>query len=808
MFRLLSIISVFVSLVFLLASNSLAQGAKKYTISGYVKEESSGEYMIGVNVYIKELTRGAATNQYGFYSLTIEEGEYTLATSYIGMQEYTEKLTLNEDKRINISLKSQVLNIKEVVISAEQSDRNVQQTQMGSFDMPIETVKQLPAFMGEVDILKIIQLLPGVKSSGEGNTGFYVRGGGPDQNLILLDEAVVYNASHLFGFFSVFNADAVKNMELIKGGMPANYGGRLASVLDISMKEGNNREYHVDGGIGIIASRLTVQGPIKKDTASFIISGRRTYADLIAAPFISDSSKGKGSGYYFYDLNAKINYRISDKDRIFLSGYFGRDVFSFKNRESGFSAGIKWGNATTSLRWNHLYNDKLFVNTSLIYSDYNFEFAAGQQEFEFKLFSGIKDWNVKIDYNWIPDIRHNVKFGLNYIYHTFTPTNASARSGEVNFDLGKVTRMYAHDAALYITDDFDVTDKLRINAGLRATYFEQIGPFDRFVKNQYGQTTDTIHYAGVEENNPIMKLIIDGKLNQSVQVYRHLEPRLAMRYTLGKTSSVKASFTQNYQYIHLASISSVSLPTDIWVPSTSLVKPQMGMQYAVGYFRNFFNDKLETSVEAYYKTMKNQIEYKDGALPGDNVLDNPDNNFTFGKGWAYGLEFFIKKKSGKLTGWIGYTWSKTSRQFAALNFGRVFDAKYDRRHDVSLIASYDFSKRLNVSFVFVYSTGNALTLPVARYVYEGNLVSEYGQRNAFRMPAYHRADLSVTYKGKPHKHFQGSWNLSIYNLYSRQNPFYIYFDDSGSIADGTFRVVAKQVSLFPILPTITYNFKF
>jgi len=787
---------------------SEAQSTKKHTISGYVKEEATGEYLIGVNVYIKELTRGTTTNQYGFYSLTVEEGDYNLTISFIGLQEYNEFIKLNEDKRINVSLKSVAINKDEVVITGERADKNTKETQMGVIEMPIETVKSLPAFMGEVDILKIIQLLPGVKSSGEGNTGFYVRGGGPDQNLILLDEAVVYNAAHLFGFFSVFNADAVKNIELIKGGMPANYGGRLASVLDISMKEGNSKEYHADGGIGAIASRLTVQGPIKKDTSSFIVSGRRTYIDVLTKPFIKKSSPVAGSGYYFYDLNAKVNYRLSDKDRVFLSGYFGRDVFSFNNSKSGFSAGIKWGNATTSLRWNHLYNDKLFVNTSIIYSDYNFEFAAGQQEFEFKLFSGIRDWNVKIDYNWLPDIRHNIKFGLNYIYHTFTPTNASARSGEVNFDLGKVTRLYAHDAALYVTDDFDVTDHLRINAGLRATYFEQIGPFDRYVKDQYGQTTDTIHYAGIEENNPIMKLLVDWGSSQSVQVYRHIEPRLSVRYTLGKNSSVKASFTQNYQYIHLASISSVSLPTDIWVPSTSLVKPQMGLQYAAGYFRNFFNDKLETSVEIYYKTMKNQVEYKDGALPGDNVLDNPDNNFTFGNGKAYGIEFFIKKAKGKLTGWIGYTLARTSRTFPDLNFGKQFDAKYDRRHDVSFIASYDFTDRLNVSVVWVYSTGNALSLPDSRYIFEGNLISEYGQRNSFRMPAYHRGDISVTYKGKPRKHCQGSWNLSIYNVYSRQNAFFIYFDDEGSFADGSARVVAKQVSLFPILPSITYNFKF
>lgn len=796
----------------LLSLSLLAQ--EKVTISGYVKEEDTGESLIGATVYIAgedgSMVRGTAANNYGFYSITVEKksGKFFLRSQYVGLNDFVQEISLEKDQQINIELATNSIVKEEVVVTGKRADVNVEATQMGTVEMEMETIKELPAFMGEVDILKTIQLLPGVQSGGEGNTGFYVRGGGPDQNLILLDEAVVYNAAHLFGFFSVFNGDAVKNIELIKGGMPAQYGGRLASVLDISMKEGNMREFQTEGGIGLISSRLTVQGPIVKDTASFIISGRRTYADVLAKPFIPDTSDFNGSGYYFYDLNMKVNYRISDKDRVFLSGYFGRDVFDFSNENAGFSAKIPWGNATTSLRWNHLFNNKLFMNTSLIFSDYKFEFEAGQQDFSFKLFSGIRDWNAKLDFSWLPDGKHNVKFGLNYIYHTFTPSNVSAKAGDFEFDLGEVVRMFAHDAAIYIADDWEINDKLKINAGLRATMFQQIGPFDRYIKNEFDQVIDTVHYGGVNDDNPILKLIADGHFNEPVVTYRRLEPRFALRYKLGRNNSVKASYTHNYQYIHLASISSLSLPTDIWVPSSTLVKPQKGIQYSVGYFQNFFQDNFETSVELYYKTMDNQVEYKEGSTPGVNVGDNPDNNFTFGSGKSYGAEFFIKKTRGKVQGWIGYTLSRTTRQFDNINLGKEYFAKYDRRHDLSLIISYKVSERITLSGVFVYATGNSITPPARRYFFNGQIMTEYADRNSYRMAPYHRADFSATFYGKKTKKFQSSWNVSIYNIYSRANPFFIYLDTDGNLQDGDLQFKAYQVSLFPILPSVTWNFKF
>ncbi|MBS1637507.1 MAG: TonB-dependent receptor [Bacteroidetes bacterium] len=794
--------------------------AQNFTISGYVKDSRNGESAIGANVYVKELMKGASTNVYGFYSLTLPAGTYTLQCSYVGFQTFSKVIELNKNLSEQISLLPEETTLNEVEVVSEKTDQNVQSTQMSSVQLDVAQIKKLPAFMGEVDILKTIQLIPGVKSAGDGNTGFYVRGGGPDQNLILLDEATIYNASHLMGFFSIFNGDAIKNVNLIKGGMPSQYGGRLSSVLDVSMKEGNSQKFQVDGGIGIIASRLTIQGPIKKDKASFIISARRTYADVIAKPFMKHTDFA-GTSYYFYDLNAKLNYQINDKNRLFLSAYFGRDIFKYNN--DGFTAKIPWGNATACLRWNHLFNAKLFSNLSVVYSKYDFSFTAAQDNFELTLFSGIKDWNVKYDVNYFPNTRHNVKVGVNYIFHTFTPSNVSAKQGEVKFDIGRVIRLYSHDAAIYVSDDWEVTDRIKVNAGLRFGYFAQVGPFTRYKKNDFGKTIDTVVYA-------------PGK---KVADYNGLEPRLSFRYSLSRTLSLKASYTRNFQYIHLASISSVSLPTDVWMPCTELIKPQIGNQYAFGVFKNFNHDMFESSVEVYYKDMKNQIDYKEGAEPQDNVFDNPDNAFTYGKGWAYGAEFFLKKRTGKFTGWIGYTLSWTWRQFDAINYGKKYLAKYDRRHDASVVITYDHNKKWNFGLIWVYGTGNRGTLPSALFAYEGSVSNDYGLRNSYKFPDYHRLDLSVTYtpdrekqiekkraritrryerRGKDMsninlpkwwaKNYQSSWTLSIFNAYNRYNPYFIYFDTSGDFLSGTFTVKAKQVSLFPVLPTITWNFKF
>ena len=770
-----------------------------YTISGYVQDNESGENLIGVSIYDKNTFKGTVTNQYGFYSLTLEEGKYDIIYSFIGLESVTKKITLNENTRINISLESNAILTDEVIVTGEKLDKNVTSSNMSQVKLEVNNIKQLPVILGEVDVLKSAQLLPGITSNGEGSSGLYVRGGGPDQNLILLDEAVVYNASHLFGFFSVFNADAIKDINIIKGGMPAEYGGRLSSVLDITMKDGNNKKYEADGGLGLLSSRLTLQGPIQKNKSSFIVSGRRTYIDVLSKPFLNkiDPETGEqnafaGSGYYFYDLTTKINYRISDKDRLYLSGYFGRDVFSFVNSDNGFAIEIPWGNATGSLRWNHLFNDKLFMNTSLIFSDYRFEFNLAQSDFEFKIFSGINDWNTKVDFLYQPNQRHTIKFGINYTYHEFTPGNATGRAGDIEFAQDEIFRQYSNEGALYFSDDFELSDDIKINAGLRYSSFQHNGDVSLFnyIKNDLTLSSDN---------------------------YRHIEPRLTLRYKLNTTNSIKAAFTENYQYVHLASTSSVSLPTDLWVPSSSGIKPKFARQYAIGYFKNLNDNMYETSLEAYYKEMTNLIEYREGYLPEDNTNSSGDDSFTFGDGESYGVEVLLKKNKGKTTGWIGYTLSKTTRYFDEVNNGIAFPAKYDRRHDLSVTATHKLSKSWVLSGVFVYASGNSITLPTERYVVGGDIYTQFTSRNGFRVDPYHRMDIGATYTpSKKKKKFKSSWNFSIYNVYSRKNPYFIYFaleglDDNGenqNIQNGNVEPKAYQVSIFPILPSITWNFNF
>ncbi|MFI5203644.1 MAG: carboxypeptidase-like regulatory domain-containing protein [Flavobacteriales bacterium] len=779
-----------------MSTTGFGQAEKKHTLSGYINDKATGEILFGAGVYVKEINKAIYSNEYGFYSVTLPEGIYHVKLIYIGYKNWEQEIDLKNDLRLNISMVPEATELEEVIISEERRDENVQSTDLGRNEISIEKAKSLPAFMGEVDILKTIQLLPGVLSAGDGNSGFYVRGGGPDQNLILLDEAVVYNASHLFGFFSVFNSDAVQNLELYKGSMPSQYGGRLASVLDISMKEGNSHKFSAEGGIGIISSRLTLQGPIKKDTSSFVVSARRTYIDILMKPFIKKDSPFRGSGYYFYDLNAKINYRFSDKDRLFLSGYFGRDVFTFapptENEEDIFIIKIPWGNATGTMRWNHLFSDKLFMNVSGIFSKYDFSFGAQQDQFEFGLYSGITDYNGKVDFSYFPNPRHNVRFGTNYVFHTFVPSSAEARSGDVQFDVGEAIKLLGHEAAVYAGDDFDITEKFRINLGIRYSLFAHVGPFTRYIKDPTtNKNSDTLIFSG-------------GDL---VKLYHGPEPRFSARYSINKKSSIKAGFTRNLQFIHLASLSAVSLPTDVWVPSTDRVKPQIGYQYSVGYFRNFFDNTYETSVEVYYKDMQNQVEYKEGALPDDDVKDNVDNNFTFGKGWSYGIELFLKKRTGAFNGWVGYTMAWTKRKFENLNNGEVFYAKFDRRHDVSVALTYDH-KRWTFGTVFVFASGNAVTLPESWYIIENRLTYEYAPRNSVRLPAYHRIDLSATLHGKEGKKFKSDWVFSVFNAYNRKNPYFLYIDADGDPYDGTLTIKAKQVSLFPILPSVTWNFKF
>jgi len=753
---------------------------QKYTLSGYVKDAATGETLIGANVILPD-GQGTVTNAYGFYSLNVAEGDYKVQFSYLGYDSKGLDVELSKDTRLNVALKAESLSLKEVVVSARPEDENVKSTEMGTVGLAMDNVKKLPALMGEVDVLKAIQLLPGVLSAGEGSAGFYVRGGGPDQNLVLLDEAVVYNPGHMLGFFSVFNADAIKNTTLIKGGMPANYGGRLSSVVDIQMKEGNEKFYTVEGGIGAIASRLTFQGPIVRERSSFIVSARRTYALDLAQPFLKGTSF-EGTNYYFYDLNAKANYRFSDKDRLYFSTYFGRDVLEFRSQRQDFTFDLPYGNATATLRWNHLFSDQLFMNVSAIYNDYDFGFDGGQGDFQIDVFSGVRDWNAKVDFDYFPSPNHNIKFGANYTYHRLTPNIATASNAEDSFS-NEFEPRYAHESALYLLNDFKLGQRMKINAGLRISSFSQLGP--------YTSKIDSSAYG-------------DGEI---VTTYYGWEPRLAFTYELTPTSSFKAGVTIANQYLHLVSNSTSTLPTDVWVSSSEVVKPQLGIQYAIGYFRNFSDNAWETAVEAYYKDLRNQVDYREDYV--DNIANDLESEFVFGKGRAYGVELFLKKRKGKLNGWIGYTLSRTERIFPDINDGNPYPAIYDRRHDLSIVGNYEINKHWELGGAFVFGTGNAFTPIESLYFIEQFPVQQYGERNSARLQDYHRLDLSATYYPKPdsQKRFTSSWNFSIYNVYSRQNPFFVYYDFQASPSQGTAEASAYKVSLFPIIPSVTWNFK-
>jgi outer membrane receptor protein involved in Fe transport len=783
-------IKLFLLLIIIVPFSVKAQN--RFTVSGFIKDSLNGETLIGASIAIQGKTKGIGSNQYGFYSITLEEGEYIFISSYIGYQPKILQIKLDGNKQLNFSLLPKISLSQEVIVTSKKRDANVKNAQMGKFTLPIEQIKSIPAFLGEVDLLKTIQLLPGIRNAGEGSAGLYVRGGGPDQNLILLDDAPVYNTGHLFGFFSIFNSDAIKNVTLIKGGMPAQYGGRLSSVLDISMKEGNNQKYQLEGGIGLIASRLSIQGPIKKDKASFIVSARRTYIDALTKPFIKPGSQFYGSGYYFYDLNAKVNYKFSEKDRVYLSGYFGRDVFDFANGKQSLKVNIPWGNATGTLRWNHVFNKKLFGNTTAVYNDYNFTFKAAQNNFEIQLASGIRDVSIKQDFDLYPFTGHKIKFGGIFTYHKFTPSVVSGKQDSVVFNPNNAQTKFANEAAVYLQDDWEINDKIKINAGLRYSFFEQIGAYKIYTTDANGNRTDSTVF----------------KRGEAVKTYGGLEPRLTLRYALNDETSLKASVTRNLQYIHLVSNAGTTLPTDIWVPSTYKVKPQISFLYAAGLFKNYNDNMYETSIEVYYKQMQNQIEYQEGYTP--NSLDDTENSFAFGKGWSYGSELFINKTKGKLTGWVGYTLSWTWRKFVALNFGEKYPAKYDRRNDLSVVGIYELNKKWKLSAVFVYGSGNAATLPQRFYIVNGVLTQEYSRINEYRLPAYHRLDLSaiLTPKKNEKRKWKSEWVFSIYNTYSRQNPYFVYFDQNGSALNGTLTIQAKQVSLFPIIPAVTWNFKF
>lgn len=763
-------------LFFLCSSNVLI--AQKFTVSGSIKDASNGEDLIGASVRIKdEEARGTRSNSYGFYSFTLSKGTYTLVYQYLGYEKQEYTLTVDQNITKNVQLAPVQKTIKDVVIKAVREDKNVTRTEMGVIKLDPRAIETVPVLFGEKDILKTLQMTPGVKAAGEGQSGFFVRGGTADQNLIMLDEATVYNASHLLGFFSVFNSDALKDVTLYKGDIPAEFGGRASSVLDVKMKDGNNKNFSASGGIGLIASRLTVEGPLKKDKGSFIVSGRRTYADLFLK--LSSDSLQRQSKLYFYDLNLKANYQVTKKDRIFLSGYFGRDIFGL-----GSNFGFNWGNSTATVRWNHIINRNIFSNTSFIYSDYSYQIKVGFDDESFQIKSSIRDYHLKQDFSYFPNEKNNIKFGFNMMHHTFRPTKFSGTNINIPDTL---ENRYALEGGVYVQNEQTFTSRFSARYGLRLSLFDYIGPGTASTYDANGRVLTRKNYANGE----------------SIKLYGGLEPRLSLKYQLNEVSSVKASYNRNLQYMHLLSNTTTSSPTDIWVPSSNNVKPQIANQVAIGYFRNFNDNMYECSIETYYKTLGNQIDYKNGAdlfLNGDVEAE-----LEYGKGRTYGVEFYVHKQTGRLTGWVSYTLSRSLRQFANINAGNEYPAKQDRIHDFAIVAMYDLRPKLKVSANWIYYTGSAVTFPSGKYMVSGFSVPYYTERNGYRMPDYHRLDIGLTWIRKKTAKKESSWNFSVYNAYGRQNAYSIAFQPK---EDNPAETEAIQTSLFRWIPSITYNFKF
>lgn len=787
-------LSIGLSLIFICTAG---QTVERHTISGYIKEAVSGESLIGVNIYFPDRKTGTVTNSYGFYSLTLPATDsVTLIISYVGFKPEIRGIRLRENIELNIDLIPSIF-LNEVTVSAERAEKQSGSVKMSTISLPVSQIKNIPSLLGEKDVMKVLQLMPGVQKGTEGSSGIYVRGGGPDQNLIILDDAIVYNASHLFGFFSLFNGDALKSVELTKGGFPARYGGRLSSVLEMNMKEGNKEEWHGEGGIGLISSRLTVEGPIKKGKSSLLLSGRRTYADIIIYPFLEKQEK---TGYYFYDFNAKINYDFGRKNKLYLSGYFGKDKFyinsNYENTKE--NVGFNWGNATGTLRWNHLFTNKFFSNTSAIYSNYyfgiydKFKDLLEKKNYYAEYYSGIRDFTLKYDIDYLPNPNHWIKAGAISIIHRFNPHAFVEDDATMNTHTREIKYTNGIESGIYAEDTWQPVQTVKVNAGFRFSHFLA-------TKKQY-------HF---------------------------FEPRVSVAWRLQNNLALKTSYSSMNQYIHMISNTGISLPTDLWVPTTDRVRPQQSQQVALGLVKDFSKPDLSFSLEGYYKKMNNVIGYKEGASfmmldePGSASNKKWEDNVTEGRAWSYGMEFLIQKKEGRFNGWIGYTLSWTQMQFDSLNFGKKYYARYDRRHDISVVAIYELTKRITLSGTWVYGTGNAITLPTSEYTplehlgsnpYNPNLnsggidsyyfnqfVNDYGEKNSSRMGSYHRLDIGIQFH-KNKKWGERIWEFSVYNAYNRKNPFF-YYTDHKTVNNKDYGSLI-QVSLFPIIPSFTYSFKF
>ena len=783
-------------LLLLFFQGAILSAQEKFTLSGTISEASSNETLIGVNIIFPELQTGTVTNEYGFYSITIPEGTYAILISYVGFKDIRTTITLDKNISKNFSLEETSETLDEIIIKENVEKLNIRKPQMSVNALTSATIKQIPVVLGEVDVIKSITLLPGVTNAGEGSSGFNVRGGAVDQNLILLDEATIYNSSHLFGFFSVFNPDAIKDLKLYKGGIPARYGGRVSSVLDIYQKEGNSKKFHANGGIGIVSSRLLLEGPLKKDKVSFLLGGRTSYAHLFLPLFDLDNVA------YFYDLNTKLSYKLNPNNNIYLSGYFGRDVFSISD-----SFENTYGNTVVNFRWNHLFSDKLFSNVSLIYSDYYYGLKLNLVEFNWN--SGIQNLNVKYDFKHYLNDKFKLEYGLNSIYYKFNPGKIEPSTPTSGINEFKLIDKYAFENALYLDAEHQVTPKLALSYGLRYSSFLRLGQDELNTYENDEAVTFNEELQIYEKAEPIGTESF--KRSKTIKSFGNLEPRFSLAYQLNDVSSVKASYNRMSQYLHLLSNTSSPTPLDVWTPSGKYIKPQLLNQYAIGYFKSFNDDKYSIEVESFYKDIKNRIDYIDGAdLIANNAIEQVILN---GKARAYGLEFLLRKNEGRLKGWLAYTLSKSEQQTPGrtaselgINNGKWYKTGYDKTHDISLTASYELNKKWTFNSNFLFQTGQPTTYPNAQYLYNGITIPSYTGRNEFRLPNYHRLDISANYTPKPNKNkgWQSEWVFGIYNVYNRRNAASVSFGTNNETGVNE----ATRLAIFGIVPSISYNFKF
>lgn len=784
--------SIGIFLYFLLLLNP-ARAQNTYNLSGVIKNEQ-GERVFGAVVSVKgPLTTATSTDFDGKYSLTVLPGVYTITIEGFGLVTQTQTLEIRQDIPLNLSMKEDAIIVEEVVIEApDKVEQNVTSTDMGKVELDMKDMKKIPALLGEVDAMKTLQLLPGVQSAGEGVGGIFVRGGSVDQNLVLLDDAPIYNPSHLFGFFSVFNSGAIDNVTLYKGMIPGQYGGRLSSVVDFKGKKPNLDSLTAEGGIGIVSSKLTVQAPIVKGKNGFMLAGRRTYIDVLSKAFENEEEERQAVPYYFQDYNFRFYHKFSEKDELLYSGYYGDDVLSFDLLDDRVEADISWGNIMSSLTWKHQFNDDLDMDVIGYYTFYRFKAETRFDDLETNAASKIRDYGFKTIFNQYISEKHRLQYGGELIFHKYTPrdiesgslTGTEYESGFLNID------RYAREGALFFEDEININKKLRANLALRWSIFSQTGPYNTLDEiNEF--EADTVTYDK----------------DQVVKTYTAFEPRLGLRYLVGKNGALKASIVRNNQYVHLASFTGNNLPFDAWVPSSDVIEPQSGWQYALGYFRNFNDNTTSSSIEIYYRNMENVIDFNESFVPSLN--DDVEFQLVAGRGWAYGAEFLLRKEKGKFQGWLGYTLSWTTLQFDEINEGNPYPSKYDRRHDLSVVAMFEPTPKWTFSATFVYGTGQPVTIQEGKYFIGESIINIYGPRNGFRMPAYHRLDLGITWKPMhSKKRFKSQWTLAVYNVYNRANPYFIFVGGEYNETTDEIDVEAKLIYLFPILPTINWSFTF